>query len=230
MGYTVPLALQDYMTVIFSAFGLSLLTRMTWQMDAKLGRMALIGLLLAVTGGTLKASSKLIIAMGGPDLPWMSQALFVFVAPGFTLVSWALYQVRRMFRGQAPLRQPWLVPLVVLAIFGAGVLAIGMAGGPWRVPLILLATLANMFLLGMLILAAWGRKMWVTGALFLTTLVIVLLMSQLANQVNPSINMVWFMQISQTIAQALFTLGAWQYGEYMLKSYRQEQQLVPQLA
>jgi hypothetical protein len=229
MGYTIPLALQDYMTVIFSAFALSLLTRMAWQMDAKIGRMALIGLVLAITGGVFKATGKLILAAGGPDVAVLNLGLFPFVAPGFTLVAWALYQVRRMFRNQPPLRRPWLVPSIIIAVVGAGVLAIGMAGGPWRVPLILLATVMNIFLLGMLILAAWGRKMWLTGGLFLTTLLIVLLMSQLAGMPDPSINMVWFMQISQTIAQALFALGAWQYGEYMLTTYRQ-QQLIAQPA
>lgn len=223
MGYTIPLALQDYMTVIFSAFALSLLTRMAWQMDAKIGRMALVGLILAITGGVFKATGKLILAAGGPDVAWLNLGLFPFVAPGFTLVAWALYQVRRMFRNQPPLRRPWLVPSIIIAVVGAGVLAIGMAGGPWRVPLILLATVMNVFLLGMLILAAWGRKMWLTGGLFLTTLLIILVMSQLAGMDNPSINMVWFMQISQTTAQALFTLGAWQYGEYMLTTYRQQQ-------
>jgi hypothetical protein len=223
MGYTIPLALQDYMTVIFSAFAMSLLTRMAWQMNPKIGRMALIGLGLAVTGGIFKATGKLILAAGGPDVAVLNRGLFPLVAPGLTLVAWALYQVRRMFRNQPPLRRPWLVPSIIFAVVGAGVLAISMAGGPWFVPLILLATVMNTFLLGMLIFAAWGRKMWLTGALFLTTLLVVLGMSPLAMMSNHSINMVWFMQISQTTAQALFTLGAWQYGEYMLSTYRQQQ-------
>ncbi|RRR68278.1 MAG: hypothetical protein EI684_17800 [Candidatus Viridilinea halotolerans] len=224
MGYTIPLALQDYMTVIFSGCALGLLTRMTWEIDEKLGRMALIGTGLALVGGLLKATGKLTLAAGGPDIVFMNRGLFVFVAPGFTLVGWALYQVRRIFRNQAPLRNPWIVPIAVIGVFALGSFGLSMVGGPWRVPLIMLATIANIGLLGMLVTAAWGRKMWGTGALFLCTITIVLVMSQMAEIENPSIATVWFMQLSQTLAQLLFTIGAWQYGKFMLATYREEQQ------
>lgn len=227
MGYTIPLALQDYMTVIFSGFALALLTRMTWQIDEKLGRMALIGMVLALVGGTLKATGKLILAANGPDIVFMNRGLFAFVAPGFTLVAWALYQVRRKFRNQPPLKNPWLVPLVVIGVFAAISATVAMNGGPWRVPLILLATISNIGLLGMLVLASFGRKMWLTGSFFLGTIVIVLIMSQMAETPNPAISTVWFMQLSQTFAQMLFTIGAWQYGSFMLNTYR-EQQMVAQ--
>jgi hypothetical protein len=228
MGYTVPLALQDYMTVIFSAFGLTLLTRMTWQMEPRLGQMALLGLMLTVTGGIAKATGKLVLAAGGPDIAWLNLGLFPFIAPGLTLIAWALYQVRRMFRRQAPLRQPWLVPILLLAIVGAGVVAIGNAGGPWRVPLILLSAMANVSLLAMLIAAAWRRKMWFTGSLFLINLTVILVMAWLTSIPTFSIALVWTEQIVQTISQMLFTVGAWQYGGHMLTSYRQ--QLVAQPA
>lgn len=217
-GITVPLALQDYMTVIFSAFGLSILTRMVYQLDRSLGRMALIGTLITVLGGTLKASGKLVLALGGPDVAWLNQGLFPLVAPGFVIVGWALYHVRRVFREQPPLSRPWLVPLVVIGLFAAGSIALGMAGGPWKVPLIILATIGNVGLLIMLALAAFGRRMPFTGVLFLIALLVVLIMSQLANKPMP-ISVVWFEQISQTIAQMLFTLAAWNYSQKIESTY-----------
>ncbi|HMQ33701.1 MAG TPA: hypothetical protein PKD53_23415 [Chloroflexaceae bacterium] len=219
MQYSVPLALEDYLTVIFSAIGMILLTRMIWQLDRALGRMALVGTVLTATGGLLKASGKLVMALGGPDLPALNMGLFPLIAPGLTLMAWSLYQVRRAMRGQAPQRQRWLVPLLLIALFTTGSLALGLAGGPWRVVLILQSTLANLAVLTMLIAAAWGRRMWLTGALFLTTLVTVLVMSQLANMPIQSIGMVWFEQITQTIAQALFALAAWQYGQRIEATY-----------
>ncbi|MFQ3661723.1 MAG: hypothetical protein SNJ69_04925 [Chloroflexaceae bacterium] len=212
-GVTVPLALQDYMTVIFSALGLAILTRMVFQLNRSLGRMALVGTVLIVLGGVLKASGKLVSAAGGPDVALLHQGLFPLIAPGFTLIAWSLYQVRRVFRDQPPLSRPWLVPTVVIVVFGAGVLALALAGGPWKVPLILLATVGNVGMLVMLALAAWGRKMWVTGGLFLVTLLVVLVMSQLANMKEVSIGMIWFEQITQTIAQMLFALAAWNYSQ-----------------
>lgn len=219
MEYTVPLALQDYMTVIFSAIGLTLLTRMVAQIDRELGRMALLGTVLTVAGGAFKASGKLVLAMGGPDIAVLNLGLFPLVAPGFTLVAWALYQVRRYFLDQTPLRRPWLAPLAIIALFVAGSAALGMMGGPWRVVLILQATIFNAFLLIMLALAAWGRQMRGTAVLFILTLGVVLLMAQLAGKPF-GIAMVWFEQISQTIAQALFAFAAGLYGREMTTSYR----------
>ncbi len=228
MVYTVPLALQDYMTVLFSGIGLGLLTSMINQMDRELGRMALIGMILTIAGGTLKATGKLIMAAGGPDLPVLNLGLFPLIAPGFTLFAWALYQIRRTLRSQPPLRNPWLVPLLVIAFFAIGSTVIGINGGPWRVGLILLATLSNFAILLMLTFASWGRKLWLTGALFFTTLVVVLVMSQLAQIPFDNIGMIWFEQIAQTIAQALFAVASWQYGQEVLNTYRTN--LVPQPA
>lgn len=219
MEYSVPLALQDFMTVGFSAIALILLTRMVAQLDRELGRIALLGTLLAVAGGTLKAAGKLVLAMGGPDIPVLNLGLFPLIAPGFTLLAWALYHVRRYFRDQAPLRWPWLVPLVLIAVFGAASFALGRAGGPWRVVLIMQATIANIVLLLMLTVAAWGRGLRLTAVLFFATLVVVLVMSQMARMPIARIELVWFEQITQTLAQALFAVAAWQYGEEMLAQY-----------
>lgn len=221
MEYTIPLALQDYMTVIFSALGLTLLTRMISSIDRDLGRMALIGMVMVVTGGVFKATGKLVIAAGGPTLDWLYHGLFPLIAPGFTIFVWALYQVRRHFRDQAPLKRPWLVPLVLIALFGAGSIALGAAGGPWRVVLIMQATLANIVMLVMLAVAAWRRELRGAAVLFMVTLTVVLVMSQLARMPITDIRIVWFEQITQTIAQALFAFAAWQYGQVMTNSYRQ---------
>lgn len=217
---TIPLALQDYMTVIFSAIGLAILTRMVYHLDRSLGQMALIGTLLIVLGGALKATGKLIIASGGPDVALFNQGLFPLVAPGFALFAWALYHIRRALRDQPPLRRPWLAPIAAIVLFGAGAIALAAIGGPWKVPLILLATIGNIGMLVMLTLAAWKRRMWFTGSLFVITMIVVLVMSQLANVKDVSIGMIWFEQITQTVAQALFALGAWHYSQRIEADYR----------
>jgi hypothetical protein len=220
MEYTVPLALQDYMTVIFSAVGLALLTSMVAQLDRELGRMALIGTILTVAGGAFKATGKLVLAMGGPDVAVLNLGLFPLIAPGFTLMVWSLYQIRRSFRDQPPLRRPWLVPLLIIGLVGAGSAAIFNAGGPWRVPLIALASLANILMLSMLAIASWRRGLRQAAGLFVFTLVVVLVMSQLASIPFDRIEIIWFEQVSQTIAQALFAFASWQYGQQILAQYR----------
>jgi hypothetical protein len=227
LQYSVPLALEDYLTVVFSAIGLILLTRMVLQLDRTLGQMALIGVVLTVVGGVLKATGKLVMAMGGPDIAVMNLGLFPLIAPGFTLVAWSLYHLRRSFRSQPPLPRPWLVPGVLIGIFGAGSLALWLVGGPWRLPLILLGSLANISMLVMLALAAWGRQLRLASVLFVITLVVVVAMAPLPQIKNQTIALVWFEQITQSLAQALFAFGAWQYSQQVLSNNRR---LVPQLA
>lgn len=227
MQITVPLALEDFLTVIFSGIGLVLLTRMVSQMDRALGRMALIGTILTVAGGTLKATGKLILAMGGPDLPVLNLGLFPLIAPGFSLLFWALYQIRRALRNEPTIRRPWLVPSIVIGLFAVGSIALSIVGGPWRVPLILLSSLANVSLLIMLAVAAWKRGMRMASVFFVITLVVVLVMSQMAQMKFQAIEMIWFEQITQTIAQALFAIGAWQYGQLVESTYRRSMAAQP---
>jgi hypothetical protein len=227
MQYPISLAFEDYLTVVFSALGLILLTRMVLHLDGTLGRMALIGAILTVAGGVLKATGKIVMAFGGPDIPLLNLGLFPLIAPGFTLLAWSLYQIRRVFRAQPSLPRPWLVPALIIGLCFAASLALWVAGGPWRVVLIIQSSIANIALLGMLIAAAWGRRMWLTGLLFLITLVVVLAMSRMTQLPNQTLAMIWGEQISQTIAQALFAVGAWQYGQVVVASYRR---LVPQMA
>jgi hypothetical protein len=213
-GITVPLALQDYMTPLFSTIGLLILTRMIMQLDQTLGRMALIGTVLTVIGGFLKATHKLILASNGTNVFWMEQSLFPFMAPGFLLFAWALFETRRIFREQPVSKNPWRVPMITIGVFAAlAVLLNFIPGPPWKVPLILMATIGNVGMLVMLSVAAFGRKMYVSSALFVITLIIVLLMSQLATLENVSIGFIWFECNVQSFALETETwIGVWRHS------------------
>jgi hypothetical protein len=213
MEYSVPLALEDYLTVIFSAIGLILLTKMVFELDRNLGRMALIGTVLTVIGGAMKATAKLVMSMGGPEIPLMVYGLFPLIAPGFTLLGWSLFQVRHMFQNKPVTKKPWLVPGILIGVFAVGSLALVAVGGPWRVPLIALSSLANIGMLIMLALVAWSRGLRLASVFFIVTLVVVLVMSQLAGKPITDIRVIWFEQLSQSLAQALFAFASWQYGQ-----------------
>ncbi len=229
MEYSLALALEDYLPVIFSIIGVSLLSRAIWQRDRALGRMAFVGVGLMAIGGVLKATWKLLMAINGTDVPLFSQALFPMIAPGLTLIAVAMYNYTRLLKGKAGIRWFWLVPLIIIGLFVSGSVLIAANGGPWRVPLIMLATIANVTLLIMLAIEAWKRNMRAIAVVFIVVLVVVIGMSQMANNVPQTIAVQWFEQIAQTLAQLAFCLGIWQLTGRMAQE-APERRLVPEMA
>ncbi len=215
MEYSLALALEDYLPVIFSIIGVSLIARAIWRLDRGLGAMAFVGVGLMAVGGVLKATWKLLMALNGADIPLFSQALFPMIAPGFTLITVAVYSYTRQLRGKAGLRWPWLAPLIIIGLFGGGSALIAANGGPWRVPLIMLATIANVTLLLLLAVGAWKRNMRPLAVVFVVVLLVIIGMSQMATNVPQTIAMQWFEQIAQTLAQLAFCLGVWQLTRRM---------------
>ncbi|MEF3274010.1 MAG: hypothetical protein K6356_06340 [Chloroflexus sp.] len=215
MEMEYSLALEDYLPVIFSIIGVSLLARTIWQLDRTLGMMAFVGVGLMAVGGVLKATWKLLMAINGTDVPLFSQALFPMIAPGFTLIATATYSYTRLLQGKEGIRWPWLTPLIIIGLFAIGSSFIAANGGPWRIPLIMLATIANVTLLIMLAIGAWKRNMRAIAVVFIIVLAVIIGMSQMANNVPQTIAVQWFEQIAQTLAQLAFCLSVWQLTHRM---------------
>ncbi len=215
MEYSLALALEDYLPVIFSLIGVWFLARTVYQVDRGLGMMVFTGLGLLAVGGLLKATWKLLMALNGTDVPLFSQALFPMIAPGFTLIAIAVYSYTRQLRGQSAIRWPWLVSLIIIALFGGGSAIIAANGGLWRVPLIMLATIGNVALLLILAIGAWRRNMRGLAVGFVVVVLVIIGMSQMANNVPQTIAVQWFEQIAQTLAQLAFCLGTWQLTQRM---------------
>ncbi|WP_322494442.1 hypothetical protein [Chloroflexus sp.] len=215
MEYSLALALEDYLPVIFSLIGVWFIARTVYQLDRGLGVMAFAGLGLLAVGGVLKATWKLLMAINGTDIPLFSQALFPMIAPGFALIATAVYGYTRQLRGKPVIGWLWLVPVIVIALFVGGSALIASNGGPWRVPLIMLATIGNVALLLMLAVGAWRRNMRGIAVVFVVVLLVVIGMSQMATNVPQTIAVQWFEQIAQTLAQLAFCLSAWQLTRRM---------------
>lgn len=215
MEYSLALALEDYLPVIFSLIGVWFIARTVYQLDRGLGVMAFAGLGLLAVGGVLKATWKLLMAINGTDIPLFSQALFPMIAPGFALIATAVYGYTRQLRGKPAIGWLWLVPVIVIALFVGGSALIASNGGPWRVPLIMLATIGNVALLLMLAVGAWRRNMRGIAVVFVVVLLVVIGMSQMATNVPQTIAVQWFEQIAQTLAQLAFCLSAWQLTRRM---------------
>jgi hypothetical protein len=213
--YSLALALEDYLPVIFSLIGVWFIARTIQQFDRTLGMMAFTGLALLAVGGILKATWKVLMAINGTDISLFSQALFPMIAPGFTLIATAVYSYTRQLQAKLGLHRPWLIPLIVISLFAIGSALIAVNGGPWRVPLIMLATIGNVALLLMLAIGAWKRRMRPLAVVFVIVLITIIGLSQMATNMPQTIPVQWFEQIVQTLAQLAFCLGSWQLTQRM---------------
>ncbi|WP_210247393.1 hypothetical protein [Blastochloris sulfoviridis] len=172
--------------------------------------MALAGAMLVVLAGLCKATWKLILALGGPELPWLANALFPLMAPGFTLLALALWQAQR--RTVAP-RRPWLVPLVLMLIALAyGVAALRNWGlaveRGWFLPLLALASLANLTLTVLLLRETWRRRAVWLAPLFLVNLAMVFALQRIARIEPMTLSLHWLEQSLTALGAGAFALGA----------------------
>jgi hypothetical protein len=207
MTYTLPLALEDFIPVILSALGLFIIARMVGRVHSQLGQMALLGGGLAALGGLLKASWKLIIATTGNDIVWMDNSLFVFLAPGFTLMAYALWQLRQENAGK---KASWLPPiLIILAFYTLSAIMAGRGGRTWVFVLLGLTTLANTATLLLLISLARRQSYTLAAGLFAFNLFIIFMLSGMARIDPQTIPLQWTEQIINTFSQAGFAYAAW---------------------
>ena len=76
---------------------------------------ALLGAWLIMLGGGLRAAWKLNMAISGSNVAWMSDALFVLLAPGFILMACALRFAQLSMDGRPPRAS---LPVVACGIAG----------------------------------------------------------------------------------------------------------------
>jgi hypothetical protein len=120
--YSVAVALFDFVPVAVSAAGLIVLAAAIARRHGALAPVAWAAALAIPLGGACKATWKLLIALGQPDVPWLANLLFILLAPGFAAMAFALHHARRAARpAVSPARlAAWLaaslLPALALAI------------------------------------------------------------------------------------------------------------------
>lgn len=209
--FPLTLAIQNYMPVVFSALGLFWIARMINRTDAAASRLAFVGVGLIVLAGALKAAWKLVMSLSRIDVPLFSQALFPLIAPGFTLVAWALFASGG---ARSPVRRGiglWLPPVAVsVVVLGlALLLALTQPGRTWVFVLIGASTAANVALAALLIRRAWRQSNVLAAGLFALNLVITFALSGIAGMPNKPLEVHWVEQIISTISNAGFAWAAW---------------------
>src|SRR5512133_1891038 len=155
----------------------------------------LAGLLLVFTNGMTKAVYKLIVALGGPDILWLSQIFIILLPAGFLLLFLAsLRQLRAA--SAAPQPQPGAAHPALLLMAG------------WKIPFMALATLSALGAYGVWISASVRRRAWLGVAGFALALIATLGMSGISGGEMDQARH-WLAEIVNFLGQSCFALGAW---------------------
>src|SRR5687767_2860725 len=102
MEYSIALALEDFLPVIFSTVGLFFIARMICDMEARCMLMAYLGVAFTAIGGFGKATWKLIIALsaGQTDIRFMDDGLFFWLTSGFIFMTFAFWYAQKRYMKQ----------------------------------------------------------------------------------------------------------------------------------
>lgn len=211
-GFTVGLALYDYVPTIFTAAGLFFIFVIVRQNAPAHSWLALLGGSMIVLGGVLKATWKLVIATGGPDYVLLSEPLFPLMAPGFLFVTLAAWAGMRGASGKSiPNWLPVLGLLIVVGTFSYAYirLSIQHIERGWFFPLLMLASISNVTLSVMLITGAARRKAWLAAGLLFINIAMVFALQPIAAMENMSIAMHWIEQTLTVGGAAAFAVGTY---------------------
>jgi hypothetical protein len=221
--YTLSLALVDFLPVIFTAIGLSYIARMVSHIDEAQGRAAWLGIVLTVTGGGLKAIWKLLMAASGStiNIVFFEESLFAFMAPGYTLLTWAVWQTIRKVNGRRTFHA-WAAPgiFIVLMFALSFYFAQTRPDSPaWE--RVLLSVMVLMTVITGLALTYFGfrQKMPVAGVLFITNLVGVFVLNGMARLPEQTIFLQWIEESINTASWLAFAIAAWQIYRYARATY-----------
>jgi hypothetical protein len=212
--YTLGLALEDFLPVIFSSIGLYFVSRMVKNVNPRLGQMATIGWILVTIGGFLKATWKLTMALTNSqtNIAWFDKGMFMWMSVGFTLLAFALWFVSEIRSGKRQPNRIWLGPAIVLVLSFAAILFTGfpdLTVNTWRFILLGVMTIGNVVMVILLIQQARYNNLNKMAWLFLVNIVIVFVLSGLARIPEQSIPLQWTEQLLNTFAQGAFAYAAW---------------------
>ena len=216
--YTLSLALVDFLPIVFTAFGMFFVARMVDHLGRRQGQMALTGVVLIITGGTLKAVWKTIIAatQGAVDINWMEESLFVFMAPGFIFLAFAIWYAVRERQG-TKISRVWLVPLVIIFLMLAGSAYLGITAPEeptWKRILLGMLVLANLVSSVLLIVFSFRQKLPLIGVMFLLNFVGVLILNGLARIPDQTISLQWVEEGINTTTWLVFAFAAFRLYEF----------------
>ena len=210
-NYTLGLALFDYLPVIAAGFGLYLICKYCAGLGRYDGPWVVIIPAIALMGGTLKASWKLIWALQHVNYEWMSDQLFFFLASAYVLMAvLAVRSLRASARGEALASNWWWLPvqIIVVMLAGAFFLKTTTDGRTWAILLLAVLSLANLVFLLVLIGHAFKVGSRAAMAAFAANLVLSYVLVGLA-RMEQTAELQWIEEILNLANNSLLAVGAW---------------------
>jgi hypothetical protein len=216
--FTLPLAVLDFVPVLFTGIGLIYIIRMMFSVLPSHGRTAFLGGVMVVTGGFLRAVWKLLIVVSSGDLviDWMGNSLFVLMAPGYVLVAWSVWQFIRSVQGKRTYNA-WLLP-VILVVFMWGISYWLANTQPdslaWKSILISVTVLGNLLGGVLLITFAFRQKLSKAAWLFIVNLLVVFIMNGLARASEQTVMIHWIAESVDSVSTLCYAVAAKIIYEY----------------
>ena len=196
--YGLALAAEDFVPVLLAGAGTLVLGLAAGRSLPQIRTVALLSGLLVTLGGFAKALWKLLVASEPcRNYPVLENLLFPCLAFGFAGIAWALWGVRQ---GRMA---PW-APFFVLPVLG-GVASL-LVMDTW--PLLIVSAIAGVTVgvLALLISKSHGDKIGV--ALFVVYILGILVLPPLGSRPHQSEEIQWAEQITNSIVQLCYLLGA----------------------
>lgn len=223
MEYTLFLALVDFLPAAFTAMGLFYIVRMVGHVNALQGRVAAVGAVLTVAGGLLKAAWKLFMASsnGTVDIRWMDVGLFVWMAPGYTLLAFSVWQTVRSVRGRKTFHA-WLAPGLFIAVMFAGSIYLHLSdpnSPAWERILLSVMVLATLVTGILLVIFGFRQRLPLAGWLFIVNLAGILLLNGLARLPEQPITLQWIEETINTVAWLAFMVAASKVYQYTRENF-----------
>lgn len=212
MPYTLTMALQNYLPVLLFALGLGWATQVVAILAPSSLRLAQLGTLFITIGGLSKATWKLLMATtnGSMNVVWLSNSLFIWLAPGFVLMATALWTTVRPVDSS---QKRWGLSFTVIGItFGTAIiLAFAFPTARyWNSVLLGVTTLTNFIVAGIMIRHARRHHAHRIAFWFAFNLVGLLVLARIA-----AIPHTWFWQWIEQLTNTLVS-GAFAYATYHL--------------
>lgn len=187
--YPISLALLDFVPTFFFLTGAFFLARtVSICLGTPAARSFAVGAGLVFLGGFLKACWKLLYSTQLADIRWMSDAQFIFLGIGFSIIFVIVFQMLGKSKASLAAAMPLL----------------GMAS--WKMPFLFLLVAASLGAEGILAYLAFRRNLRLAAAGFIMGILGILLMGAFSGA-EQSVSMQWTAETVNTLGQGGFMLG-----------------------
>ncbi|MEY6433103.1 hypothetical protein ABC977_11875 [Thioalkalicoccus limnaeus] len=210
--FSIGLALFNFLPILFWAAAFVALAHLVGLGAPGHIWLVWVGGGLVVLGGLTKATWKLIVAVSGPDLVWLSNALFPLLGAGFVLLAAGVWGGLRGLAGRMPGPSLWLAPtvLIIAALAAAAWRTWGLEiTRGWFLPLMMLTSLGNLGLSLLLIATTLRRRLWLAATLFIANVAMIFALQPIAVMEPKTVAVHWLEQSLTALGTAGFALAAW---------------------